>query len=100
MPRGTKTLYGNIEKEIFYLTSAPIRTHRISFNLIVYAGAGMTANFDTPFTGVFYAMEVRAYHMWGEMIRGEVKNVVEERRRKGKKLEDEKNKEEEKKVEG
>lgn len=24
-------------------------------------GAGMTANFDTPFTGVFYAMEVRTW---------------------------------------
>ena len=63
MPCGTKTLYGNIEKEIFDLTSDPIRTHRISCNLIVFVGAGMTANFDTPFTGVFYAMEVRAYHM-------------------------------------
>ena len=95
-----KNVVRNIEKEIFDLTSDPIRTHRISCNLILFVGAGMTANFDTPFTGVFYAMEVRAYHMWGEMIRGEVKNVVEERSRKGKKSEDEENKEEEKKVEG
>jgi H+/Cl- antiporter ClcA len=44
-----------------FLPDKPQSQHLRRSLFLAGAGAGLAANFDTPFTGVFYALEVGAY---------------------------------------